>query len=273
MAKQSARPKPSKARKEPSTLAEPCATPTLHLPNRNEWIEQIFNDFVNPIPSNRMYYRVILETLWPEGHGIPGPWVTEDQLRAAINHYRRTHQFGRNPDRDYLDVFRRVRELRGEEALSGIFNRGKTYQLANLTVGEKRAPRISLSNEDWETILQRYDFMCANCKRREPEVRFQQDHKILRLRADKTSLLAEGVDGLDNWQPLCDECNNFKSTSCRNCNLNCFECPWAFPEKFKALRLSPRNTARFLEHAQASGADPDELLNKIVEEYIDGSLL
>lgn len=56
---------------------------------------------------------------------------------------------------------------------------------------------------------------------------------------------------------------------CRNCSLDCFECSWAFPEKFKPLRISPRNNARLRERAQATGIDADELINRIVEEYVE----
>jgi 5-methylcytosine-specific restriction endonuclease McrA len=261
----------SKARKAASVLLTPSAVKHVGPPSRDQWIQDAYDGFVQPNPSNRIYYRVILEELWPVGHAIPGPHVTESQLRAAINHYRKTNRFGRDPDKDYLDVFRRMRELRGEEALEGILNHGKTYQLANLTIGQKRKPRVKLSDADWEIVLERYGGGCANCKRKPPEVNLQQDHKVPRVRADKTAQLPGGPDALDNWQPLCEECNNFKSVNCRNCGLDCFECPWAYPEMFKSLRISPLNTARLLEHAKAMGADPDELINHIVEKYVESS--
>jgi len=152
--------------------------------------------------------------------------------------------------------------------LKGIIRAGQTWQLIDLTISEKRVPRTALDDDDWAEVLRRYDNGCANCKRRPPEVRLQQDHKVPRVRSDKASLVAGGVDVLENWQPLCDECNNFKSTSCRGCELDCFRCPWAFPEKFKALTLAPEMTARLLERAQEIGADPDELINSIVENYL-----
>ena len=265
------RPRRSKARMAASTLLTPQVILDPKFPNRNDWIKETYEGFAQRNQSNKVYYRVILETLWPANHGIPGPLVSESELRAAINLYRKTNRFGRNPDNDYVDVFRRMRELMGEEALVGILKSGTTYQLANLTIGEKRVPRTALSDENWETVLQRYNYRCANCKRTEPEVRLQQDHKVPRVRADMTTRLTGGVDALDNWQPLCDECNNFKSTSCRNCRLDCFECPWAFPETFKALQISPRNTARLLAYAQAIGVDPDELINSIIEEYVENA--
>jgi hypothetical protein len=258
--------KPSRARRGSDALLAPNPQPDPTV-NREAWLDQVYREFVGT-PVNKRYYRLILEKTWPPGHGIPGPHVKESELRIAINHLRRTERIGRRPDEDYLDVFRRVRELQGEEGVVGLVKEGQTYQLANLTLVEKRVPRTALSDEDWAKVLERYGNKCANCKRSPPEVQLQQDHKVPRLRPDKTALLEGGVDALRNWQPLCDECNNFKSTSCRGCELDCFECPWAFPEKFKALRLAPAMTARLLERAQEMEVDPDELINSIVEKYL-----
>jgi hypothetical protein len=270
--KRSARPtqRRSRARRVPSTLVPPNADADPGI-DRQAWLSQVYRSFI-AARANREYYRVILETVWPRGHGIPGPLVTESELRAAINQLRRIERIGRDPDVDYLDVFRRVRELQGEEGIVGLIKSGKTYQLIDLTLAEKRVRRTALGDEDWEKVLERYEGKCANCRRSPPEVHLQQDHKVPRVRSDKTSLLENGVDGLENWQPLCDECNNFKSMSCRGCNLNCFECPWAFPEKFRPLRISPQNTARLLDRAQKRGQDPDELINSIIEQHLlDGN--
>ena len=65
---------------------------------RNCWIDEVCAGFVSPSKKNKEYYRVILETLWPENHGIPGPLVEESQIRTAINNYRGT---------PYVDVFQR----------------------------------------------------------------------------------------------------------------------------------------------------------------------
>jgi hypothetical protein len=260
----------SRARRAASSLFTPNPTPGPNI-DREAWLNEVFAGFVARTPVNKRYYRVILEKTWPPGHGIPGPLVTEQELRAAINNLRRIERIGKNPDEDYLDVFRRVRELQGEEGVVGLIKEGKTYQLVDLNLAEKRVPRTALSNEDWEEVLRRYDNRCANCKRRPPDVRLQQDHKVPRVRPDKTALLEDGVDALDNWQPLCDECNNFKSTSCRGCARDCFVCPWAFPEKYKALMISPEHTARLLEIAKETAIDPDDLINEIVGRYLEES--
>jgi hypothetical protein len=260
--------KPSRARRGSEALLVPNPQPDANI-DREAWLDQVERDFVGG-PVNKKYYRLILEKVWPEGHGIPGPLVKESELRAGINELRRTERIGRNPDENYLDVFRRVRELQGEEGVIGLVKNGQTYQLVDLTLVEKRVRRTALSDEDWVTVLQRYDNKCANCKRSSPEVRLQQDHKVPRLRPDKTANVKGGVDALENWQPLCDECNNFKSTSCRGCGLDCFECPWAFPERFRLLRISPQMTARLLDHAQKRDQDPEELLHHIIEQHLLG---
>ncbi|MGB3654704.1 MAG: HNH endonuclease signature motif containing protein [Rivularia sp. (in: cyanobacteria)] len=226
---------------------------------REDWLEEVTQGFVSPSQANKLYYRVLLEKLWAVGHGIPGPHVTEDQLREAIEDFRRSRHSGNKPYKPYIDVFRRLRELQGEEGVSGIGREGRTYQLVSLSVSEKRVPRIKLSEADWQIIIERYHNRCPVCNRGEPEVRFQQDHKIPRTRG--------GGNDLTNWQPLCDECNNFKSTSCRGCQLECDKCSWAFPERFAPLRLSSENISKLRQFAINTNSDPHNLLNQIVDDF------
>lgn len=226
---------------------------------REVWLEEVCQGFVSPSEANKSYYRVLLEELWPAGHGIPGPRVKEDELREAIERFRRNQYSGSKPYKPYIDVFRRLRELQGEEGVTGIGREGKTYQLVSLALSEKRVPRIKLSDTDWQQILEKYQHRCPVCSRSEPEVRFQQDHKIPRTRG--------GGNELTNWQPLCDECNNFKSTSCRGCQLECEKCSWAFPEHFAPLRLSSEHISKLRQSAANANSNPHDLLNQIVDDF------
>jgi hypothetical protein len=227
---------------------------------REDWIECVCQGFVSPSRANKSYYRVLIEKLWPIGHGIPGPWVKEDELREAIERFRRQQHSGSKPYKPYIDVFRRLRELQGEEGIAGIGRDGRIYQLVSLSLSEKRIPRIKLSDSDWQKILSDYQLRCPICSRTNPEVKFQQDHKIPRTRG--------GGNELSNWQPLCDECNNFKSTSCRGCQLDCEACSWAFPERFAPLRLSSDSIAKLRQIAASKDADPHDLLNQIVTDFL-----
>lgn len=229
--------------------------------NREVWLDQVCQSFVSPSEANKSYYRVLLEELWPSGHGIPGPRVREDQLREGIERFRIIQHSGSKPYKPYIDVFRRLRELQGEEGVMGIGREGETYQLVSLSLSEKRVPRIKLSDSNWQLILDRYKHRCPVCSRSEPEVRFQQDHKIPRIRG--------GGNEFDNWQPLCDECNNFKSTSCRGCQLECVGCSWAFPERFAPLRLSSENISMLRHYASKMNIDPHELVNRVVSDFFE----
>jgi 5-methylcytosine-specific restriction endonuclease McrA len=227
--------------------------------DREVWIEKVCQNFISPSTANKAYYRVLLEELWPPKHGIPGPFVREEHLREAIDRFRRSQHSGNQPYKPYIDVFRRLRELQGEEGITGIGREGRTYQLVSLTLNEKRVPRIKLSDLDWNSVLETYKYKCAVCSRSEAEVRFQQDHKIPRNRG--------GGNEVENWQPLCDECNNFKSTSCRGCQLSCEQCCWAFPERFAPLRLSMENIQKLRRHARHVDLDPHDLLNQVIDEF------
>lgn len=120
--------------------------------------------------------------MWPAGHGIPGPYVTESDLRIAIDAFRKMNHSGPDPYRNYVDVFRRVRELQGEEGVVGIARSGRTYQLVDLNLAEKRIPRTKLNDADWGIVSNIFKGKCPVCQRKEPDVQFQQDHKIPRLR-------------------------------------------------------------------------------------------
>lgn len=91
-------------------------------------------------------------------------------------------------------------------------------------------------------------------------MQFEQDHKVPRLR--------KGGDELDNWQPLCTECNNFKSTACRGCSYDCQSCGWAFPETYAPLRLIGDNTVGLRRLAREKGVNPHDLLNEVVAAYL-----
>ena len=232
----------------------PCPTPTPELEDRDKWIEAVAEGFVSTSKANKEYYKVILETLWPKGHGIPGPLVDGSQIRAAIDKYR---------GKPYVDTFRRVRELQGEEGLLGIIKGGNKYQLIDLTVSKKRIPRTHLNDTDWHMVLNKYNNVCAACGRTPADIGFQQDHKVPRLRG--------GGDEISNWQPLCDECNNFKSTACRDCQLDCQDCCWAYPEKYKPFHIPGELIKDLREYAKRIGKDPDELVSEIIKEYIENA--
>lgn len=250
----------SKARQKFLPLQEPNNGPTHSDEERLSWMNKLCEGFVQPSSANKAYYKVVVETLWPAQHGIPGPYVREDQIREAIDRFRKENKFGKNPESKYVDVFRRVRELQGEEGLTGVARQGKTYQLVSLDITEKRVPRTKLPEADWIAIKAKYDNCCPACNRREPDVRFQQDHKVPRTRG--------GLDGLGNWQPLCDECNNFKSVACRGCELDCKTCCWAYPEKYAPIQLKPEVLVKVYSYCEEKNIKPADFLEHLILERV-----
>jgi hypothetical protein len=248
----------SPAKQEFRALETPNPAPG-DAAEREAWLIETTASFVAST-ANKSYFEVLLKTLWPEGHGLPGPYVSEDDLRAAIDDFRRAAHKSDKPYKPYVDVFRRVRELQGEEGVTGIAKQGRTYQLVELDLSPKRIPRTHLSNADWAIILARYNSKCAACGRAFGNGKFQQDHKIPRLRG--------GGDELENWQPLCNECNNFKSTACRGCDLDCLICPWAFPEKYAPLKITGDIINEIRKLAESRGQDPHDLADEILREYL-----
>lgn len=246
----------AKSRASKGFLTDPAPNPTHPQVFREQWLRDRANEFVCPTKANRTIYSIILGALWPSDRGIPGPTLTEDEIRGAIDARRKTE--GKAP---YKDVFRRLRELQGEEGLTCIVKEGTKYQLQNLTLGAKREPRGKLGKKDWADLKTKYGYKCAHCGAQEPDIKLTPDHRVPRAR--------QGTNDLSNWQPLCEQCNNIKSSACRGCALNCQTCPWAYPETYKPIVIDDGNREQLQREAKKSGENKSELANEILREYFN----
>lgn len=223
---------------------------------RAKWLSDASEGFVAFSEANRRYYRVLLEALWPEGHGIPGPLVSQDELRMAVDRYRASR--GEEP---YKDVFRRVRELQGEEGFTSILKEGVRYQLQSLDTTAKREPRAKPTPSLWRAIQENSDYKCTHCGKQRPDVRLSPDHRKPRARG--------GSNDEENWQPLCEQCNNLKSSACQGCALNCMTCSWAFPETYKPIQIADDNKELVRREAEKKGLHQSDLVNTIIRRYFN----
>ena len=235
-------------------LLLPREAPNYSEERRAKWLADAESEFVQPSPTNKLYYSVLLRALWPPGHGLPGPRLSERDIRDAVDSFRATR--GEPP---YRDVFRRMRELQGEEGFISIIKEGTRYQLQSLDVRQKREPREKPSNALWKAIKEKYDHRCASCGGSEPEAKLSPDHKIPRSRG--------GSNDLENWQPLCEQCNNIKSNTCRGCTLNCNVCSWAFPDEYRQIMVGEENKEFIRRAAEKAKLSQSDLANKILQAY------
>jgi hypothetical protein len=241
----------SKSRIKQPELLPPVPTPSV-LVDRDSWIKDATMGFITTGASNKYIYKVLLETLWPKGHGIPGPHIDEATVISAVNTAK---------GKPYRDVFRRMRELQGEEGFLGIVKQGKIYQLIDLNISPKKTPRTSLPDDKWTLVLTEYKNVCAACGKASDDNGFQQDHKIPRSRG--------GTDALTNWQPLCDSCNNTKSVACRGCKEDCAQCSWAHPEYYKPIRISGFTLRELHQYAKERNLDANILVTEWIYEKIN----
>lgn len=233
----------------------------VHLPpnttdfdnkKRNKWLEESINGFITNSKANREIYRWFLEIFWPEDHGIPGPILSTKEIREIISNRK---------GKAYQDVFRRLRELQGEEGFHGIIKCGNNYQLQKIEIQPKKKPRGHLSKDKWEELLSEYNHTCPICGASNTEIDFQQDHKVPRSRG--------GNDDDSNWQPLCKNCNNIKSIICRGCSDKCETCAWAHPLQYTPIRHTPEFTKRMNEYTKNTNITSSSLIENLVTKHIN----
>lgn len=246
----------SKSRSSKGYLFPPATNSTHSSETRKLWLEHAASSFVSKGQANKEIYSRILIELWPEGHGIPGPQVSEQKVREIVNAGRIA--VGKTP---YVDPFRRMRELQGEEGFKSIMKEGVRYQLQSLEISSKREPRSKPPAKFWTSLLEKYDFRCGHCGLQEPEVRLSADHRVPRSR--------HGSNDDQNWQPLCEQCNNLKSSACQGCLQNCQVCSWAYPADYKPIQIDDQNKEAIRRNAEKSSEHQSDFVNRILRNYFN----
>jgi 5-methylcytosine-specific restriction endonuclease McrA len=244
----------SKSRASKGLLLPPRTECIPAADTREKWLEKAVQGFVAPGEALKKIYGVILHELWPVGHGIPGPQVSEQGIRKVIDEARKAE--GQSP---YVDPFRRMRELQGDEGFTCIIKEGSKYQLVNLNVGVKREPRAKPSPKLWNSMKAKVDYKCAHCGQSEPSIKLSPDHRTPRSRG--------GGNEDSNWQPLCEQCNNAKSSACQGCALNCSVCFWAYPEIYKPIVVEDDNREQIRRAAEKASMSQTEFANKILRQF------
>ena len=108
---------------------------TLKPVSKNRWsdeerqreIDKVCDGFVAPGAANRQIFRMLIEGLFPPGAGLPGPVLSREDMHKAVHKIKP----------GYKDVFRRVRELQGEEGFHGLVKDRSKYQLQHLGIAGK----------------------------------------------------------------------------------------------------------------------------------------
>nr|WP_320132150.1 HNH endonuclease signature motif containing protein [uncultured Holophaga sp.] len=249
----------TKQRAAKGYLVQQVATPNISAKEREKWLAEQIANFVSPSKANRTYYGVILKALWPEGSGLPGPILSQNDLREAIDTYRESENKPK-----YKDVFRRVRELQGEEGFTCIVKEGVCYQLQNRTMSQKRDPRWQPNKAQWGAIKSETGHKCAVCGSTEPQAKLSPDHRVPRAKGGANAELA-------NIQPLCEQCNNQKSSMCSGCSQNCYTCPWAFPEHYKIIQVNDNNRELIRRQGEKSNKHQSDIVNEILTGYFNSN--
>ncbi|MEK6828508.1 MAG: HNH endonuclease signature motif containing protein [Nanoarchaeota archaeon] len=84
----------------------------------------------------------------------------------------------------------------------GIYNRNP-YERNLYHVRKRRITKLGIkgshSQEEWEFLKEKCNYICLHCGRKEPGIKLTEDHII--------PISKNGSDNIENIQPLCKSCN------------------------------------------------------------------
>ena len=194
----------------------------------------------------------ILQTLWSAGDQWPRGWIRSDALLKLTG-------------QKYFD--RRIRELRDETGCdieTGSESGLPAYRLKSIELRPVQ-DRSYLSARQKKLLLEKYNYICSACGRlfESNQRGLEADHRV--------PLMRGGGSEIENWQPLCINCNVSKRRSCQGCLEDCTKCAWAYPEKYGML-ITIRAPKVLLENLRALAAKQNlhsqDFLVNLIEEAV-----
>ena len=210
-----------------------------------------YEEYKSKLPTNRKLSAVkdlMLRTLWEAGDTFPRPWVSSDKLLELSQ-------------QKYFD--RRLRECRdrlGCDLETAPVDGRHAWRLASATLTEA-VDRSYLSASQKRKLFQDHNNTCALCGTQiQAGVRgLQADHKV--------PLSRGGSNDLENWQPVCHDCNVGKRAACKGCGDECPKCAWAYPER-TGIRLTVSVDSEILSALKKKAGGSQAELNRIVAETL-----
>jgi len=196
---------------------------------------------------------VILLTLLEEGVGFPRGWVESSKLMYLTN------------QRNFDQHVEQLREEYGCDIETKLIGGQKNYRLRSVDRLEVK-PKVTLEQAQKEALLHYSKNSCQVCgaKLVPGQVDLQTDQKIPEERG--------GGKGLDNWQVICNDCLVNKRRSCNQCENDCKECSWAFPERVDGLTLI-RIPAELSQKLKDAGISHQSDLETLVIRLLEGSFV
>lgn len=175
-----------------------------------------FEDYIESLACkvSSTVKKKLLKELWGSNTSpFPKQWITSEHLLKISG-------------QKYFD--RRLRELRDEcgcDIETGKPNGIQSWRLNSSTISETNR-RGYLSRAQKKSVRELNGFTCAVCghdPKKGGASNLEYDHKV--------PLSRGGNNELDNWQILCTTCNVAKRGSCKDCQDDCAECSWAYPNR------------------------------------------
>lgn len=178
-----------------------------------------FDEYMANLPRGISQVKhLILKTLWEAGDSFPREWVRSSTLLELTG-------------QKYFD--RRTRELRdqlGCDIHTEPYDGEHCYRLATAKLSQYN-PRLYLTATQKNQLFIKDECQCQICGTQVPPgvKGLQADHKM--------PLIRGGSHNDHNWQSICNVCNVAKRRACADCEDDCRQCPWAFPEKTGVVTL------------------------------------